>query len=123
MTNLSNRFRTLSKNLIDKYGANVSIIRDSLGSFDPATQTTSPNTVLSDNVKAVITEFKSHEIDGDNVRYGDKKVLIPILGLNNLSEIVPSDIIELNSKRYSVLKAEAIMGGDSIVSYDVHIRS
>lgn len=123
MTELSDDFTVFTKEMIDEFGTAIVLKRETGDYVDPATQTFNEGTTTSDSLKAVLDDYKAHQIvDGGNIRYGDKKLIIAQSDLVNLSEPASGDIIEIASVRYKVISAVGMSAGDKYVGYEVQIR-
>lgn len=122
MSGMSNRARSLASRLAQKYGAAATLTRQNPGTFNAATQMQSAPTTVVDTLKVVVEDYKAHEVDGESVRYGDKKVMIPVSDLTNLLEPKPGDIIELLATKYRVINVMGISAGDSFAAYSVQVR-
>lgn len=122
MTALSDRMESLASRMATKYGAAATLTRRTPSTFNPATQTDSGATTTTDSVDVVLTDFRAHEIDGDTIRYGDKKILVPKSDLQNLLEPKPDDIITVNSTNYRIVNLMGLSGGDRDIGYIVQGR-
>lgn len=122
MSNLSDRMGKLTAKLAGKYGASAVITRTYPGTFDPSTQAEVSGGCHTDEVSAVIQEFRAHEINGETIRYGDKKILVPKSDLQNLVEPQPDDIIEVNDQKYRIVESRAISAGDKFVGFSIQAR-
>jgi len=122
MSSLSLKMTATASRLINKYGAAITITRTIPGTFSAATQTQTTPTTTSDTLKGTIEEYKAHEIDGESIRYGDKKILVPKSDLQNLLEPKPGDIISIDSKTYRVVSHEGLSAGDSFAGFYIQAR-
>lgn len=122
MTALSDRLTVTASRLIRKYGGTATLTRRVAGTFNPATQTETSGSTSTDTVKAVIEDFRAHEIDGDVIRYGDKKILLTKSDLQNLVVPKPDDIISMSGETYRIVEVFGISAGDAFVGYSVQAR-
>lgn len=119
---LSDRMAKTAQRLIDKYGASSILTRQAAGVYDPATQTETPGRVISDEINAVVTDYKAHEVDGENIRYGDKKFLVSELSLENLIKPQSGDILTNFGQKYRVVDVSGLTAGDGIPAYEIQVR-
>lgn len=119
---LGPRMEALASRLVEKFGADAIISRSTGGTYNPVTFVTTGATVTSDTTKAVVEEYRAHEVDGETIRYGDKKILIPLSDLTNLSAPVPNDTISILGATYRIINVEGVSSGDAIVAYSVQAR-
>lgn len=119
---LGPRMEALASRLVEKFGADATISRSTGGTYNPVTFVTTGATVTSDTTKAVVEEYRAHEVDGETIRYGDKKILIPLSDLTNLSAPVPNDTISILGATYRIINVEGVSSGDAIVAYSVQAR-
>lgn len=122
MAGLNSKMSGVASRLINKYGTDITITRPVVASFDPATQKATAGTPLTDSIKAVLEDYKAHEVNGDTVRYGDKKLMIPKSDLTNLSEPAPNDTIDALGTVFRVISVDGVSSGDGIVAYRVQVR-
>lgn len=122
MTGLGPRMSGTISRLSQKYGATATITRRTGGTFDPILQVSTGGSTSSDTLKIVVEEYRSHEVDGDTIRYGDKKLTVPQSDLTNLLSVVPDDTIDVLGTAYRVIDAQGISSGDAIVGYSVQVR-
>lgn len=103
-----------SKELIDKFGKNVTLttIVDSGTPYNP-TQTPTDTTK-----KAISVNFKSEDINGSTVQEKDVMFLI-----YHSSVIDTSSTITDGSVTYSVVRNMAVKPGDTILIQKLHCRS
>lgn len=122
MTGLGPKMTRLASRLSEKYGASATISRKTGGTFVPATQSISGGTLTTDTLKVVVEEYRAAEVDGTNIRYGDKKITIPLSGLTNLLEPAPDDTIEVLGAKYRIVNVFGVSSGDAIVAFQVQVR-
>lgn len=121
-TNFSTRMANLGKTLISKYGLSITITRLVSGTFDPSTQTDSSSSTLSDTCNAIIDDYTAYEIDGEQVRHGDRKVLVYPSSLTNLSYPKVGDNFFIIDSTLRAVNVKGISSGDSFAYYEVRVR-
>lgn len=75
MSKYSGMANTATK-MINTSGRNILIKRVVAGTFNPLTNSIAGATSSETTVKAVVTKYKYHEIDGQVIKASDKKILL-----------------------------------------------
>lgn len=88
--------------------------RSAASSYDPAAGT-SDVAYLDLDVKVVVTNFRSAEIDGEKVRRGDKRVLM-------VEQPQVDDLVVIGSEAHKVLGVETVAPGGLAVLYKAQVR-
>lgn len=106
-------FRQTSYDQIKDKGAAITITRPEHGGTEsPITGTSSGATAEADySTYALITDYKDREIDGTNIKIGDKLFVSPALNL----DIVPvaTDQITEGSNSWKIINVKTIAPGGS----------
>lgn len=68
--------RNSIKLLIKKLGQDLTLRTVAEGSYDPSTGTTGASTTTDRVVKMALVDYNTDEIDGSQVRFGDRRALI-----------------------------------------------
>lgn len=121
MPSFSDRMQAVSERLVKKYGTTLSITRKVPGTFNPVTQKRTGDTESDFSIEGVIEDYRANEI-ANEVRYGDKKVIIYHSETENLYEPLTGDIIEVNDKQYRVVAFSAVFAQDNVAAYEIQIR-
>lgn len=98
-------------------GSDVIIKRVTPGTFDPATGTIAGGSKSSSTIKAVVTEYKDYQIDGDAIKRGDKELLIDADSLPDIKDALTIDSID-----YQIVNINPLSPGDTILLYKVQVR-
>lgn len=86
-------------------------VRDQFGK-----EVTTP--AVSAGVTGVITEYSSREIDGSLIITGDKK-----LAATFETEVSIDDRIEIDGKKWRVIKPNPVKPADVLISYNIQLRA
>ncbi len=112
--------------LIQKHGKTVEFVETTGGgAYDPATRKTTNRNKKKHNVKVTPPDkYKEDEIDGDVIRRGDSRILVPSQGL--LFEI-NEDTIQFLRINYDTLGWEVksyipYYSGELIAVYELQLR-
>lgn len=108
-----------AKDQIADKGRSVTISRGG-DDFDPSTGIMG-GTATTTVVKAVVSGFKTHQIDGTVIKAGDKMFLIAADGLTIKPD--ESDKIVDGAETYQVQNVEAVQPGDTALLYKVQARA
>jgi len=102
-----------AKDTIAEFGASVTLIRVSEGSYDPATGTTT-NTETSEALKAVVEDYTPWELQNGLGVVGGKKFTCAALGLT-----IPllTDKITLGTDTFLIAKNETTYSGSIPILY------
>lgn len=109
-----------AKKLIVKYGSAMTLRRVSLDTYSPSTGLTYAGTTTDYACRGLTQDYTTREIDGTNIKYGDKKVLV---SASNLA-IAPTmnDLLIVGSLTYTVISVSALAPGEIPVLYTVQAR-
>lgn len=117
---MSNRLLTL----VNKFGSDVTLTKNSYAAYNPATGSTGTNTTTNYTVKAYFAEYNLSEMGNDNLVMGDRKVLIPYLDTSGV--VVPEpdadDIIVGRGDTVKIVSVSKIYSGNSLVCYTCQVR-
>lgn len=105
--------------LIERFGRDVTLRRVTEPTYDFATGTNSGGSEADTTVKAVVTDFKAHELDNEFVRRGDRMVLVSAKSIN--APDMNDEIID-NSKNFKIINIETVHTGDTPLLYKMQIR-
>jgi len=117
---MSNRLLTL----VNKFGSDVTLTKNSYAAYNPATGSTGTNSATNYTVKAYFAEYNLSEMGNDNIVMGDRKVLIPYLDTSGV--VVPEpdadDVIVGRGDTVKVVGVSKIYSGNSLVCYTCQVR-
>lgn len=88
--------------------------------YDVATDTYTAGTDSDVTAKALFTEYKTKDIDGEVIQRGDKKLLIAASSLSS-APTTETQIVD-GSDVYSVIGVETVEPGDTAILYKVQVR-
>lgn len=109
-----------AKKLITKYGSAMTLRRVTSDTYNPSTGMTAAGTSTDYACRGLTQDYTMREIDGTNIRFGDKKVLVSASGLAILP--ISGDILVSGSNSYSVISVNALAPGEVAVLYTVQAR-
>lgn len=102
--------------MIAEFGRSVTIKRDNKGVFDPLTSTFIGASNTETIVRAVVTGYRIHEIDGEIIKRGDKKVLF-----DSSADIRKGDLL-IDGDTFTILDIEEINPGDTKLLFKAQAR-
>jgi len=106
---------TTGASLISKFGRDVTLKHVTEGSYDFSTGGVSGDSVTSETVKAVFTNYNDGQIDGSIVQRGDRLVLVS----NDVtSEPKTNDIIG----GFKIVGVETIQPANDVLLYKLQVR-
>ena len=108
---LKTTFEKLGTNLLTKYGKSITYNNITKGTFDPATFTTTPDTVVTTTVKALIGSFKTNDLS-QVIQAGDVKVTF-----DYQIEPTKDDTLVIDSETYNIVEVIKTYAEDSKVLY------
>lgn len=111
---------SVAKKQTESKGRNVTLRRNTEGTYDPAADTISGASTADETIKAVITEYEQGEIEETIIVRGDKKVLIAATSLSSPPD--HNDIIVDGSQQYRIVHIQAVQPGDTLLLYKLHVR-
>lgn len=123
MTGALDRLRTTAKSLIDKFGKQVSLVREST-TYNPATgQTTTTSTSTTVNATPP-KDFTAARIDGTLIQQGDTVIQIAAQGLDLGTPDTPqqSDKVTIDSSTWKIVQIGKVYSGEQIALYTLHLR-
>lgn len=110
----SNTTKTIRKN-----GRPLTVTYTASREYDPTTNEISSGTGSSKDTYGVVTEFKRSQIDGQNIKRGDKQVLIAAEGLDDITQ--DSQII-LDDGYWNVVDVQTVQPAEIAILHKVQIR-
>ena len=104
----------LAQDKIAQFGRDAVLKRYDEGTFNPATSVISGETVTSQTIKAVFTDYNERQIDGTIIKRGDRLVLIA----GDIAEIKTNDAID----DYKVVNVEIVSPAGVNLIYKAQVR-
>lgn len=105
---------------IEDKGREVTINYAGSDSYDPQTDTFTPDSATDTSVRAVFTKFNKKDVDGELIRATDKRLLIAGPSLSETPET--GDTVTDGSNVYDVVNTELVQPADTVVLYMVQVR-
>lgn len=124
MTQLSDTFRKLAVRLVKRFGKDGYVIRRYIElAMDPEHPTEpSDIEVLEFGANAVITEYKTEQIDGVQVLRGDKQVIVAWTETLP-KQILPGDLFVDGEEIYNIIPPVEVIGVNGVdVAYVLQVR-
>lgn len=124
MTQLSDTFRKLAVRLVKRFGKDGYVIRRYIElKMDPEHPTEpSDIEVLEFGANAVITEYKTEQIDGVQVLRGDKQVIVAWTETLP-KQILPGDLFVDGEEIYNIIPPVEVIGVNGVdVAYVLQVR-
>lgn len=124
MTQLSDTFRKLAVRLVARFGKDGYVIRRYIElAMDPEHPTEpSDIEVLEFGANAVITEYKTEQIDGVQVLRGDKQVIVAWTETLP-KQILPGDLFVDGEEIYNIIPPVEVIGVNGMdVAYVLQVR-
>lgn len=113
----SNMLTIAGTQIADK-GRNVTYRAVTEGTYDPATNTRTSDTTTDTTIKAVVTDIKLKNIDGNLTQRGDKMLLV---AGDSITPDMADKIID-GSVTYQIVFIDEIKTGDTTVLYKLQVR-
>lgn len=112
--------RAISKRILDRFGTTATVVSDTtFGTYNTATRTQS-NTATAAVVKGVYEEFRDSEINGTTIQYGDRKFIVPALGVS--FKPTPGGRLTVGVNTMQIVRVEDFMIEGSAACYRLHLR-
>lgn len=117
---MSNRLLTL----VNKYGKQVTLTKNSYGAYSPATASVGTNTAATYTVKTYFAEYDLSEINNDSIVMGDRQALIPRVDTSGVAIPEPDmdDIISGQGDTVKIVSVAKIFSGDTLTCYICQVR-
>ncbi|RTL04574.1 hypothetical protein EKK58_10265 [Candidatus Dependentiae bacterium] len=117
--NYSN-IQATAQRLITKFGKDWVLKRTIKGTYNPSANTRSTDSTTNYTAKAVRTEYKNYQVDGEVIQRGDFKLLMEAKGLS----VVPSveDEIVDGSDTYQIINIKEIKPSTITIYYEIQVR-
>jgi hypothetical protein len=110
-------------NAIKDAGATLSLKVSTLGTYNPATDTFSTLSTYY-HTFGVSKDYKQEEVDNTQVKYGDKRYIVPAYGLPRFDQYVNTNTvnIELNGQVLPVFRVKTLEPGGVALLYYFQVR-
>ncbi len=102
--------------LLADYGQSITFTRSGKSAFVPGTGVTKTDTTYSASV--IAENYSAAEIDGSAIEAGDMRLM-------TYSSTAPAidDTATVNGTKYRVMRVSPISPGDTVVAYELQLRS
>ena len=100
-------------------GVALRFTHSTLNSYDTASLSASVDQEIY-NTFGIIYAFKDYELDGTNVKRGDRKIIMGVI--TDMPDPVSNDIIETGGVTWKVIDNEAIAPTGVTILHKVHVR-
>jgi len=106
--------------LITDNGKSFTLRNKSEGSYDPATNAITGSSNTDETIYGIMTSYKKFQIDDQNIKIGDKKLLVAASGITG--NVDQDSIIIEGSDQWSVVHVEEISPGSTVIIYQLQVR-
>lgn len=105
--------------LVTELGQAISIVKRGAPTYDVSTGTnTFPETTF--NTHGVVLEYESKFIDNSNVLPSDRKLIVPSIGINDLT--ADADVL-IGTRKYIIANLNEINPAGIVLGYELQIRA
>lgn len=105
--------------LIERLGAELTVTRSTVASFDPSLGYTVPGADLVATGSGVMDSYKSRDIDGTVIRRGDMEIYI---GPELAFEPAVNDTVTVDSVTWNIVNVEQVSPAGTDCLYICHVR-
>lgn len=105
--------------LLKRFGASATLQRVVHGTYDPDTGTTTADTTSTWTGVGAKFDYEQKEIDGTNIRTGDQRVYLSVVGIVNPQS---GDTLAIGATTYNVVASRPLQPALMAVLYDVQVR-
>lgn len=117
----------LSRNLqrlVDRHGEDVTLTYKTLGTYDPATGGLSGGSTTTSTVKAYFSNYNLTDMNATNLVMGDRQVVMGNTDTSGtaLTEPEVGDEITGRGDKVSIVSAQKIFSGGTVICYIVQVR-
>jgi deoxyxylulose-5-phosphate synthase len=120
MTDFYTGLAAISLRMIDEKGRNVTHVKQGTNVYSPSAGTFTAGTETETTVKAVFTDFKLSDIDGELIRKDDKMLLIAASSLSE--EPTTADKIKESGIEWTVVAVNIVKPADTALLYKLQVR-
>jgi hypothetical protein len=106
-----------AKALLAEFGQSITIVTTTQGAHDVNTGTTSDSTVTQTNLKAVVSKYKTAEIDGTKIQQGDCKVIV-----ESAANPTVNSVVTTASGTFTVIDFDQIAPSGETVIWKLQVR-
>jgi len=105
------------KDLLVRTGRELTFTRTTRGAYDPATLVSSETDSTFTGIGAQVT-FRTAEIDGERIQFGDKKLIMADMST------APStgDTVSVSGSSYRVMSVSPTSPAGTVLAYTLHLR-
>lgn len=118
MTALDDELGPLAADLLGEFGKSVSLIRVTVGAYDPATSKAATTEAVT-AIKAIVEDFAPYQLANGLASVGDKKLTVAAFGLD-----APKlgDAVSFDGARYALISFDTVYSGELAALYILHGR-
>jgi len=107
-----------AKALLAEFGQSITIVTTTQGTYDVNTGVASPDTIVTQTgLKAVITKYKTGEIDGTKIQQGDCKVIVESATAPTVNSVVTAA-----NGTFTVIDVDQIAPSGETVIWKLQVR-
>lgn len=119
MTDFYTEMAATAAELLAEFGAPVTLIRDSGGTFDPVTgtETGATSKELTPKPNGVLANYKTSLVDGTRIKTGDR-----LLILDTSQAPETSDRVKIGTAEWSIVNMKAVKPADTPLVHFVQVR-
>lgn len=111
---------TIADTILQEFGQAITIIGKTAGAYDPATGSATVATDTSQQGYGAIFDYGSKLIDGEFIKFGDKQLLLSVVGITNV-KIGDSAVVD--SRTYTITQIKVYNPGGTSVMLECNLRT
>lgn len=110
---------TTAQRMLARFGAPVTVTRETPGAYDPTTGTSTAGSSQSWTPSGVRLDYTQREIDGTNIKAGDQRVY-----LSTVDGMTPTtgDAVAIGTEVWRVVISRPLAPAGVAVLHDVQVR-
>lgn len=116
MSDFYTDLQATAQDMLAEFGRNVVLRRINPGAYSASSHSFSGGSTVDQTVKAVFTAYKDHEIDGEIIQRGDRKVLIA--GIQPMKDDILIDGVD----KLTVVSVDTVKPGDIALLWKAQVR-
>jgi hypothetical protein len=106
--------------LVTENGRSMTLRNKSEGTYNPNTNTITGSSATDESVIGVVRDYSKVQIDNQNIKVGDKIVMLAAQGI--AGNVDQDSIIIDGPDEWYVISVEEIKPGDTILLYTLQVR-
>lgn len=111
---------SMATRLLGKYGQTVTLTRTADGTYDTTDGTLTAGAQTEYECSAAVFDYAQQEIDGTQIRQGDRRVMLQATGDVPLPR--SGDTLTIGSLDYTVVAVRTTSPGGTAVVYQLQVR-